>query len=101
MIHLTSEGGDIMSGLSSQENLSRLLAIVIDGRCVMAASIQGEIGADVQLSGNIDEALAKDLALLLDSGTLPVDLQVESESAFGVDENQGEDSELPETIWPF
>ena len=98
---LTDEGGEIMRSISAPENFGRLLAIVIDGRCVMAASIYGEISADVQLSGNLDETMAKDLALLLNAGTLPVKLEIESESSFGEDEDEGEASELPETIWPF
>lgn len=58
---------------------TRLLAIVLDGRVVSAPSINAPSFSpdDVSISGDFTEGEAKDLALVLRYGSLPVELEAQ------------------------
>jgi preprotein translocase subunit SecD len=85
---LDSEGGDIFYALTSA-NVRKPLAIVLDNRVKSSATIQGPIRESVRLSGfDLDEA--NNIALLLRTAALPVELEVASQQAIGA--SMGEDA---------
>jgi SecD/SecF fusion protein len=72
------------------EQVNRL-AIVLDGRLKSAPTINEPItGGRCQISGNFTQREARELALVLKEGSLPVDLEVEMERNVGA--SLGEDS---------
>jgi preprotein translocase subunit SecD len=81
---LTDEGGEQFAKLT-RDLVGRGLAIVLDRRVESAPNIREEIpGGSGNISGNFTESEAKDLALVLRTGALPVQLvpsQVETVSA--------------------
>ncbi len=64
-------------------NIGRRMAIVLDGRVMSAPTINGRISDSGEISGmeNLEEA--SDLALVLRSGSLPINLQLEEIRAIG------------------
>jgi preprotein translocase subunit SecD len=85
---LDSEGGDIFYALTSA-NVGKPLAIVLDNRVKSWATIQGAIRESVRLTGfDMDEA--NNIALLLRTAALPVELEVASQQAIGA--SMGEDA---------
>jgi preprotein translocase subunit SecD len=85
---LDSEGGDIFYALTSA-NVRKPLAIVLDNRVKSWATIQGPIRESVRLTGfDMDEA--NNIALLLRTAALPVELEVASQQAIGA--SMGEDA---------
>jgi preprotein translocase subunit SecD len=85
---LDSEGGDIFYALTSA-NVKKPLAIVLDNRVKSWATIQGPIRESVRLTGfDMDEA--NNIALLLRTAALPVELEVASQQAIGA--SMGEDA---------
>jgi preprotein translocase subunit SecD len=85
---LDSEGGEIFYRLTSA-NKGKALAIVLDDRVKSQATIQSEIREAVRLSGfGIDEA--NNIALLLRTAALPVELEVASQQSIGA--SMGEDT---------
>ncbi|MGE0795360.1 MAG: protein translocase subunit SecD [Acidimicrobiia bacterium] len=95
---LTSEGIEAFNALAAQCNagqdtcLTGQLAIEIDGVVVSAPSVsQASYERDqIQISGSFSESEAKDLALVLRYGSLPV--QLEQESVRTVSASLGSDS---------
>jgi len=78
---LDKEGADIFYKLTSA-NVGKTLAIVLDGMVRAGARISEAIRGNVQVSG-FDRKDAQDLAIVLRTGALPVNLIVESEQAVG------------------
>jgi preprotein translocase subunit SecD len=75
---LTSEAADKFAEVT-QRLVQRQLAIVLDRRVQSAPTVQSPItGGNGQITGNFTEQEAKDLALVLRSGALPVELTRES-----------------------
>ena len=64
-------------------NIGRRMAIVLDGVIQTAPTLQGRISDSGQITGinSLDEA--SDIALVLRSGSLPIDLQLEEIRAIG------------------
>jgi preprotein translocase subunit SecD len=88
LFSLDKEGGDLFYTLTS-ENVNKTMAVVLDDRVRTGARISGPIQANVRITGfSLDEA--NNLALLLRSAALPVELTVESQQAIGA--SLGEDS---------
>jgi preprotein translocase subunit SecD len=85
---LDSEGGDIFYALTSA-NVGKPLAIVLDNRVKSWATIQGAIRESVRLTG-FDQEEANNIALLLRTAALPVELEVASQQAIGA--SMGEDA---------
>jgi preprotein translocase subunit SecD len=85
---LDSEGGEIFYALTSA-NVQKPMAIVLDDRVKSWATIQEPIRESVRLSGfDMDEA--NNIALLLRTAALPVELEVASQQTIGA--SMGEDS---------
>ena len=85
---LDREGGDIFFKLTS-ENTKKTLAIVLDDKVKAMATISEPIRESVQMSG-FDRQEANDLALVLRTAAMPVDLVVDNQQAIGA--ALGEDS---------
>lgn len=80
---LTSEGADKFGKITS-ENQGKLLAIAIDDQIRSAPRIQGPIlGGRGQISGDFDVQEAKDLAIVIREGALPVPLNIVEERSVG------------------
>lgn len=72
---LTREGRETFATIT-EENTNKQLAIVLDGRVESAPTINEPItGGSGQISGGFQEREAKDLALVLRTGALPVELE--------------------------
>jgi preprotein translocase subunit SecD len=85
---LDAAGGEIFFQLTSA-NVNKTMAVVLDDRVRTGARISGPIQANVRITGfSLDEA--NNLALILRSAALPVELVVESQQAIGA--SLGEDS---------
>ncbi|MCZ7536384.1 MAG: protein translocase subunit SecD [Acidimicrobiia bacterium] len=70
----------------------QLVAIVLDGAVYSAPNIQpGITGSDVQITGSFSEREAKDLALVLRYGALPVQFDKEQETVQSVSPTLGKD----------
>jgi preprotein translocase subunit SecD len=85
---LSPEGGEIFYRLTSA-NVGKPLAIVLDDRVKSQATIQSAIRDAVRLTGfGLDEA--NNIALLLRTAALPVELEVASQQSIGA--SMGEDT---------
>jgi preprotein translocase subunit SecD len=85
---LDAAGGEIFYQLTSA-NVNKTMAVVLDDRVRTGARISGPIQANVRITGfSLEEA--NNLALILRSAALPVELVVESQQAIGA--SLGEDS---------
>jgi preprotein translocase subunit SecD len=70
--------------LLTEENVGRQLAIVMDDELVTAPIINEPIrGGQVQISGNFTQEEAQKLAIILRSGSLPIDLEYVEVGTFG------------------
>ena len=71
-------------GETTQQNVGRLFAIVLDGKVISAPVIREAIlGGSGQISGNFTVQSANELALLLRAGALPAPLTVIEERSVG------------------
>ena len=70
-------------GTFTQNNIGRLLGIVLDNRVQSAATIQSRIDAEGRISGNFTTQEAQDLSLKLRSGALPATLTPLEERTVG------------------
>ncbi|MDR1100333.1 MAG: protein translocase subunit SecD [Treponema sp.] len=85
---LDSEGGDIFYRLTSA-NRGKVLAIVLDDRVKSQATIQSDIRDAVRLTGFGAEE-ADNIALMLRTAALPVELEVANQQSIGA--SMGEDT---------
>ncbi|MFF7247066.1 hypothetical protein ACFZBU_24555 [Embleya sp. NPDC008237] len=78
----TNKGQNAFTQLTSEAAGGRLptnrIAIVCDGRVLVAPSVQSVIPGEAVISGTYDEADARQLAGTLDGGVLPAGFRVES-----------------------
>ncbi len=73
-IHLNQEGTQTFSNMT-EANVGKAIAIVIDGRVVMAPVVQEPIRkGDIMISGDFTYEETKDLSIILSKGRLPVDV---------------------------
>ncbi|MDR0389716.1 MAG: protein translocase subunit SecD [Spirochaetaceae bacterium] len=87
---LDSEGGEIFFQLTSN-NIRKSMAIVLEDRVKSQAVIQGAIRDSVQLSGRgINQEEAENIALILRTAALPVELEVVNQQTIGA--SMGEDA---------
>jgi preprotein translocase subunit SecD len=70
-------------GALTEKNIGQRLAIVLDGKIKSAPTIQERITSQGRITGNFTSEEAKDLALVLRSGALPVPVTVEQERTVG------------------
>ncbi len=85
---LDREGGELFYQLTSA-NVKKTLAVVLDEKIKAGATIGEPIRENVQMSG-FDRQEATDLALVLRTGSLPIDLLVDNQQEIGA--SLGEDS---------
>lgn len=85
---LTPEGGDIFYKLTSA-NVGKRLAVALDNKVKAEATIQTQIRDQVRVTG-FNETEARDLALVLRTGSLPVPLTIVSQQTIGA--SLGEDA---------
>ncbi|MDC7234823.1 MAG: protein translocase subunit SecD [Spirochaetales bacterium] len=81
IFNLSGEGGEIFYKFTS-DNTNRTLAVVMDNKVKAAARISEPIRDSVRITG-FDSDEANDLALVLRTAALPVDLEVTNETAVG------------------
>jgi len=79
---LNANGAERFGPLTEQ-NIGKLLAIILDGRVQSAPVLRGRISDNGQITGSFSPQDAQDLALKLRSGALPASLSVEEESVVG------------------
>jgi preprotein translocase subunit SecD len=82
VVDLDSEGADIFYNLTSA-NVGKLLAIVLDDRVQSAPRINGAIRGNVSISGDYSVEQANNLATMLRTAALPVDLNVVNQQTIG------------------
>lgn len=70
-------------GKLTEANIGNRLAIVLDGIVKSAPVIQSRISFEGQITGSFSQEEARDLALVLRSGALPVPVAVEQERLIG------------------
>ncbi len=71
-------------GQTTQQNVGRLFAIILDNEVISAPQIREPIlGGSGQISGNFTVQSANDLAVLLRAGALPADLTIVEERTVG------------------
>ncbi|HKQ32626.1 MAG TPA: protein translocase subunit SecD, partial [Thermodesulfobacteriota bacterium] len=70
-------------GALTEKNIGQRLAIVLDGKIKSAPTIQERISSQGRITGSFTTEEAKDLALVLRSGALPVPVSVEQEKTVG------------------
>lgn len=85
---LDTEGGDLFFQLTSA-NVDKTLAIVLDDKIKAGARISEPIRESVRMTG-FEQEEANNLALVLRTGALPVDLKVNNQQSIGA--SLGEDS---------
>jgi protein-export membrane protein SecD len=79
---LTTEGGTVF-GPFTGSRVGQPLAIVLDGEVLSAPTIQARLDTGGVITGNFTEEEARQLALQLRSGALPIPLRVESSETVG------------------
>jgi len=73
-------------GRTTQENVGKPFAIILDGKVLSYPTIESPIlGGNAQITGNFTVQSAHDLAVSLKSGRLPVKLNVIEERSIGPD----------------
>lgn len=71
-------------GQTTQQNVGRLFAIILDNQVISAPQIREPIlGGTGQISGSFTAQTANDLAVLLRAGALPADLTIVEERTVG------------------
>ena len=80
---LTPEGSKLFGDLTTK-NIGRRMAIVIDEKIRSAPNINEPIlGGSAQISGDFTQQEAKDLALIIKEGALPVPMNIVQERSIG------------------
>jgi preprotein translocase subunit SecD len=88
VFHLTAPAGNKFGAFTSTHNENgpdpnHYLAVVLDNRVREFANIKGEIHDTGDIEGGFNEQGAKDMAMLLRSGSLPASLRYETERTVG------------------
>ncbi len=79
----TTDDGAKKMGDFTGPNVGRLMAVVLDDKIQSVATIQSQLFRDVQISGNFSSEEASNLALVLESGALPIGIRTAAERAIG------------------
>lgn len=79
---MTADGGDKFYEMTSR-HYGRVLAAVLDGVVITAATINGKISTHGEISGTFTPDEVKELSLLLKSGSLPARISFEEERTIG------------------
>lgn len=82
-IQFTNSGGEKFAKITG-ENVGRALPIVLDNQIVSAPIVQGQIsGGQAQITGSFTIDQAKELAIQLNAGALPVPVKLVQETSVG------------------
>ena len=82
-ITFSKEGGDKFEKIT-ERNVGKPLAILLDGEVVQAPIVQTKISGGVaQITGDFDVARAKELAIQLEAGALPVPVTLVEQKTVG------------------
>jgi preprotein translocase subunit SecD len=76
------EGGQIFGELT-EKNLQKPLAIILDDHVYSAPVIRDRISRQGQITGRFTSEEARDLAVVLRAGALPIPVQIEEERTIG------------------
>jgi preprotein translocase subunit SecD len=76
------EGGRIFGELT-EKNLQKPLAIILDGQVYSAPIIRDRISRQGQITGRFSSEEARDLAVVLRAGALPIPVKIEEERTIG------------------
>jgi preprotein translocase subunit SecD len=76
------DGGQKFGALT-EKNLQKQLAIILDGLVYSAPVIRDRISRQGQISGRFSSEEARDLAVVLRAGALPIPVQIEEERTIG------------------
>jgi len=79
---LTPEGGRRMREFS-QDHVGEIMAIILDGKVISAPVLRDAIGSDGQITGTFTQAEAEALAIQIESGALPVSLELVGQTRIG------------------
>jgi len=83
LLEFDNEGQDLFATLTGR-NIGKQLAIYLDGVILSAPVVQQEItGGNAQITGNFSVAEARDLVRNLNSGALPVPIELISQQTVG------------------
>jgi preprotein translocase subunit SecD len=78
----SAEGGQIFGELT-EKNIGKPLAIILDGQVYSAPVIRDRISRQGQISGRFSSEEARDLAIVLRAGALPIPVKIEEERTIG------------------
>lgn len=80
LIHLSfNDKGKALLAQATAAHIGRQLAVVVDGKIISVARIQTTISwGQLQITGRFDQTAAQDIALALESNSLPVTLRISS-----------------------
>ncbi len=85
-LRLDEAGGRVMKA-ATRENINKPMAIVLyekgKGEAISVANINGEFGADFQITGNFTAEQTADLALLTRAGSLAAPMEIIEERTIG------------------
>ena len=79
IINFTNEGAKIFSELTKRY-LNRPLAIILNGKVYSTPTVQAQLSSNATITGRFSQEEADNLAIALQSGSLPVKLTVSAES---------------------
>ncbi len=88
---LNGEGGRRMREFTG-EHVGQIMSIVLDGEVISSPVLNDAIGAEGQITGNFTEETAEALAVQINSGALPVTLNIVGQTQIGA--SLGEESVL-------
>jgi preprotein translocase subunit SecD len=78
----SAEGGQIFGELT-EKSIGKPLAIILDGQVYSAPVIRDRISRQGQISGRFSSEEARDLAIVLRAGALPIPVKIEEERTIG------------------
>ncbi len=82
-LQFTKEGGDKFAEITGR-NVDKQLPIVLDNQIISAPVVQGQItGGNAQITGNFSIDEAKQLAIQLNAGALPIPVTLVQETTIG------------------
>lgn len=79
----TTDAGAATFGDFTGRNVGKLMAVVLDDQIQSVATINQRLFRDIQISGSFTPEEANQLALVLKSGALPIQIKTEAERAIG------------------
>jgi len=82
-LQFTTEGGDKFAEITGR-NVGKQLPIVLDNQIISAPVVEGQItGGNAQITGNFSIDEAKQLAIQLNAGALPIPVTLVQETTIG------------------